>query len=85
MDTQPTPDVEAGNSPREPEAAEPIQIPSDALPDGIAKGDTLVCTGTDENGCTFELKKAEAEEEDGEEKWAEDIRGAMSPTAETED
>ena len=59
------------------QAAEPIHIQADMLPPGIKEGDSLKCTGMDENGCAFELVKG-AEPAVGGESWEDGFRKEMS-------
>jgi hypothetical protein len=63
--------------------AEPIHIQADMLPPGIAEGDMLKCTGMDENGCSFELVKGQAEP--AKESWEEGFRKEFSPQQSTEE
>ena len=77
MTSEPT--VDAGTVPggEQAGAAEAIHIPSDLLPSGIKEGDTLKCTGMDENGASFEMVKGE--EGGGEDEWSKEFRESMSP------
>ena len=55
-----------------------IHIAADMLPPGIAEGDTLKCTGMDENGAQFELVKGAAPGGGGDD-WESAFRKEMSP------
>jgi hypothetical protein len=59
--------------------SEPIHIAADMLPQGIAEGDMLKCTGMDENGCSFELVKGEGQTGEDGTSWEDDFRNEMSP------
>jgi hypothetical protein len=75
-------DMPPGAGGAEPGADDPgksdaIHIQADMLPPGIAEGDTLKCTGMDENGAQFELVKGAATSTG--ESWEEGFRRDMSP------
>ena len=63
--------------------SETIHIASDMLPPGIKEGDTLKCTGMDENGAQFELVKGEGPSEGT--SWEHDFRKEMSATSPTQE
>ena len=89
MTSEPT--VDAGKVPGEELAGgdgaagqkETIHIQSDMLPQGIAEGDCLHCTGMDENGAQFELEKGEGPNTG--ESWEDSFRKEMSASAPTQE
>lgn len=60
-----------------PEGEGEVHIPKENLPEGISEGDTLVCTGMDETGCSFKLQKGG----EGKESWEDEALKSLSPRA----
>ena len=71
------PGAEPGGEGAADQQSEAIHIQADMLPPGIAPGDTLKCTGMDDNGAQFELVKGSAPA--GGDDWETQFRAEMSP------